>query len=284
MIRKVRYVNSLGEEIIFGGESETDFNRRNGLCWHFGETDIFNISQDYESVGDAITEFTVGIREFSLVVYMMNGSVEEKNRFVDVISYDTYTNSRGRLYVGGSYMDCWISSFEISRYQYWDDFAQYDLTIVTDKPVWVRTETVTLTQRTSIPIGGGNYPRNYPRNYLKANSTSTSLTNNFRLPAKCDISFAGPCVTPYVIIGGNRYQVNATAEKGQLIIVRGYGDKSIVLKDSGGSEESIFASGVRESGAMVFQEIPVGVNLVSWPGTPNIEVTMYEERRSPWLT
>lgn len=283
MIREMRYVNSLGEEIAFGGKSAPDARRRLGLQWHFGESDIFNVSQDYESVGDAITEFTTGIREFALTVYMTNGSVEEKNRFVDVISYDTYTTARGRLYVGGSYMDCWISSFEMSRYQYFDSMAVYDLTIVTDKPVWVRAETVTLTQRTSVPIGGGNYPRNYPRNYLRANSTSTSITNNFRLPAKCGISFAGPCVAPYVIIGGNRYQVNATAEKGQLIIIRGYGDKSIVLKDTLGAEESIFSKGVREEGAMVFAEIPVGTNLVSWPGTPNIEVTMYEERRSPWL-
>ena len=282
MIREIKYINSLREEIVFGGESSQEASERNGE-WHFGENDIFNVDLDYESVGDSITEFTTGIREFSLTAYMTDGSVAEKNRFVDVISYDTYTGNKGRLYVGDSYMDCWISAFEISRYHYFDYFAVYNLTIVTDNPVWIRTETVTLAQRTSTPVGGGNYPRNYPRNYLKANSTSTSIVNNFRLPAKCDISFAGPCVTPYVIIGGNRYQVNATAEKGQLIIIRGYGNKSIVLKDSGGAEESIFSAGVRESGAMVFQEIPVGENLVSWPGTPNIEVKMYEERRSPCL-
>lgn len=282
MIRQIKYVNSLGHSVEFGGESEPDANRRAGLVWHFGETDIFNISQDYESVGNAITAFTTGIREFSLVAYMADGSIEERNRFVDVISYDTYTANKGRLYAGGSYMDCWISSAEISRWHNHDYFAVYDLTIVTDSPVWVREETVTLTQNVSKPIGGLNYPYNYPHNYLKANTTSTSLSNNFQLPAKCDISFAGPCVSPYVIIGGNRYQVNETAEKGQLIVIRGYGTKDIVLKEAEGAENSVFSSGVRESGAMVFAEIPVGENLVSWPGTPSIEVKMYEERRSPW--
>lgn len=282
MIREVKYVNSLGQSVTFGGESEAESNRQNGIEWHFGETDLFNISLDYESVGDSITAFTTGIREFALSAFLANGSIDERNRFVDVISYDTYTGNKGRLYAGDSYMDCWISSYEISRYHYHDYFAVYDLTIVTDAPVWVRVNTVTLTQGNSTPIGGLNYPHNYPHNYLKDNSTNSELNNTFQLPAKCDISFAGPCVSPYVIIGGNRYQVNETAEKGQLIIIRGYGTKEIVIKDISGVESSVFSSGVREEGAMVFAEIPVGKNIVSWPGNTNIEVKMYEERRAPW--
>lgn len=282
MIRELKYVNSLGQSVVFGGESETDANRENGIEWHFGETDIFNISLDYESVGDSITAFSTGIREFALNAFLAKGSIDERNRFVDVVSYDTYTANKGRLYAGDSYMDCWISTVDISRWQYHDYFAVYDLTIVTDTPVWIREEIAVLTQKTSTPIGGLNYPHNYPHNYLKSNSTNTEIVNNFQLPAKCDISFAGPCVSPYVIIGGNRYQVNETAEKGQLIVIRGHGTKDIVIKDSSGVENSVFSSGVREEGAMVFAEIPVGKNMVSWPGTTNIEVRMYEERRTPW--
>lgn len=284
MIRELKYTNCLGQSVLFGGESETDTNRNNGALWHFGETDIFDIDLDYESVGDSITAFSTGIREFTLNAFLTKGSIDERNRLVDVVSYDTYSGTKGRLYAGDSYMDCWISAVSISRWQYHDYFAVYDLTVITDTPVWIRENTVTLTKNNAIPTGGLNYPYNYPHNYLKDNSSNSMIVNSFQLPAKCDISFSGPCISPYVIIGGNRYQVNETAEKGQLIIIRGYGTKDIVLKASDGTETSIFSSGVREDGAMVFAEIPVGENIVSWSGETNIEVKMYEERRTPWWT
>lgn len=279
MIRTLRYVNSLGEEVSFGGDPEPG-----GAEWHFGETDIFNVSLEYESVGDSITSFHSGVREFSLTAYMARGTVSERNRLVDVVAYDTRTMSKGRLYAGGSYMECWVTAVEVSRWHYDDSFAAYDLTVVTDDAVWVREQAVQLTQRTSEPTGGLNYPHDHPFNYLMPGTSNTSITNSFMLPAKCDLSFAGPCVSPYVIIGGNRYQVNATAEKGQLIVVRGRGAKDIVLKDPDGAETSIFSKGVREDGAHVFAEVPIGESLVSWPGTPAIEVRMYEERSTPWWT
>ena len=46
MIREIKYINSLGEEIVFGGESSQEASERNGE-WHFGENDIFNVDLDY---------------------------------------------------------------------------------------------------------------------------------------------------------------------------------------------------------------------------------------------
>ena len=104
------------------------------------------------------------------------------------------------------------------------------------------------------------------------------------LPCACDIAFAGPCVQPYVIIGGNRYQVRSTVEAGQLLLVRGYGGKDIAIRHSDGTERSAFAQGVREPGANIFAEVPVGDSVASWSGSYNVSVTLYEERTTPWWT
>lgn len=272
MIRSLKYVNNLGRSVEFGAES----------VWHFGGNDLFNIKTEYSQVGNTITSFKNGIREFSLNAFLRGGSIADVNNFIDVISYDTYIAKPGVLYAGDSYMYCYISAADLSNYQYIDGHANLSLTVLSDNPVWVRKATTTLTQRTAKPTAGLSYPYNYPYNYLASNDENDSVTNPFQLPAKCDISFAGPCVSPYVIIGRNRYQVNAAADKGQLITIKGFGTKDIVLKSSDGSETSIFSAGVRKKDAHCFAEIPVGINNASWPGTPNIEIAIYEERRSPW--
>ena len=87
MIRELKYVNSRGDEVVFSGQS----------VWKFGETDIFNLSLDYNTVGNSITSFETTIREFSLAAIMRNGSAAERDRFIDVVSYDSYVLQKGTL-------------------------------------------------------------------------------------------------------------------------------------------------------------------------------------------
>lgn len=84
MIETIRYVNSIGEEIVFG----VGF-------WHYGKTDIFDTSCAHRSIGGRITGFERDIREMSLTVELA-GPEEERCRLADVTSYDVRTASRGR--------------------------------------------------------------------------------------------------------------------------------------------------------------------------------------------
>lgn len=275
MIRELKYVNSRGDEIVFSGAS----------VWKFGETDIFNLSLDYNTVGNAITSFETNVREFTLEAIMRGGSTDERNRFIDVVSYDTYVLEKGTLYAGESYMRCYISSIEVSNWYYSEASENLSIKIVTDEPYWVRKYSKTLTAETADTAFGKDYPHDYPYDYTASSAASSEIENPFMLPAVADITFGGPCVSPYVIIGGNRYQVNASAAKSELIIIKGMAvSKDVFLKSITGDEQSIFASGVRESGANVFAEIPIGRNAVSWSGAYNITVDMYEKRRVPLWT
>lgn len=275
MIRQVRYVNSRGDEILFAGQS----------VWRFGEMDIFNLSLDYNTVGNAITSFETNTREFSLSAIMRGGSIDERNRLIDVVSYDTYTMQKGTLYAGDSYMRCFVSSVDVSGWYYSDASENITLRIVTDEPYWVRKYSKTLTASTADTTFGKDYPHDYPYDYTTSSSASSELINPFMLPAVADITFGGACVTPYVIVGGNRYQVNASAAKGELIIIKGMAvSKDIILRSQTGGEQSIFASGVRRAGANVFAEIPVGRNAVAWSDAYNITFDLYEKRRVPlWM-
>ena len=278
MIHEMRYVNSRGDEIAFGGDRGV---------WRFGDTDLFDISAKHEEVGGVIVGFDAGITNSTLSVFMRSGTVDERNRLIDVISYDRRVMSPGRLYAGESYLECYISGHALTDWQWFDGMLNADLEVTSDHPAWIRSVPQTLYTVDELEYGGHNYPYDYPHNYLYSAGTSMNITNPFMLPAACDIVFPGPCVNPYVIIAGNRYQVNVSADKGQLIIVKGFGKpgkKGIFLRSATGQDRKIFAAGVREPNAQIYAQIPVGTHIASWTGRMNIEVIMYEERSSPWQT
>lgn len=281
MIRTLSYVNSLGMSVEFGGD-------RPKRPWMFGDTDIFDIDLDYETVGGTIVSFSPGIRRMSLEVFMRSGTREERNRFVDVVSYDTRVGVPGTLLAGESSMRCYIQRAQMADWQYFDGMLFSELTVTSDRACWLRKHSMTLAKREGLEVGGLNYPYTYRHNYKYSTGTSVMLDNPFMLPAKCDIAFPGPCTDPYVIIAGNRYQVRTSAKKGQLVIVRGYpvdgARKQIVFRDVNGIERSILSDGVREPGAQIFAEVPVGQSLASWSGSYNVAIDLYEERLSPWWT
>lgn len=275
MIRELRYVNSRGDEVRFGGGSGP---------WRFGQLDIFDTEAQARTVGGAVTGFSHGVRELSLAVHMLEGSAAERNRLADVLDYDVRTGSPGTLWAGESRMRCWIPSRSMSEWSIYDSRCVLECTVLSDRPVWVRDVEIVLEARQDLVIGGLDYPHDHPHDYLYSAGASVRVSNPFMLPAKCDLAFPGPCVQPYVIIAGNRYQVMATVERGQLLLVRGYGDRGIVVRHSDGTERSVFAQGVREPGANIFAEVPVGESVAAWSGSYNVSVKLYEERTTPWWT
>lgn len=277
MIRELVYVNPLGEELRFGGEVPN--------VLRYGETDLFDIDLSYSSIGGKITSFEPGIREYPLHVFMRGGTAADRNRLVDVLSYGSRVCSPGTLRAGESTLSCYLKRGSFKNWCYMDGYLTCDITLVSDESVWVRKVRQTLVASREAEIGGLDYPHDYPHDYLYSSGNSGTIANPFQLPAKCDIVFPGPCSDPYVIVAGNRYQVLTSADSGQLVIVRGFGrPPSIVVRGTTGAERSVFSRGVREEGARIFAEVPVGTHAASWAGAYNVEMTLYEERLSPWWT
>lgn len=280
MILDITYINSKGDSICFGTNKPDK-----ATSWHFTDTDLFSFNLGYRSTGGIITSFKTEPNSFGLKAMLYDGSLSERDRFIDLISYDLATNQKGKLYVNDAcYLECWINGADESDWHISDGLISIDVTITTDAPKWIRKHTIQLLPNIEKSSNGLNYPHDYPYNYSGSNSSNQDIFNPFSIPAKVDIAFAGPCVNPYVIIDGNRYEVNESAEKGELIIVKGYGKKAIIKRSRIGSDRDIFAKGVRKKNAQVFNEIPPGQSLATWAGLFSISIDMYEERYLPCWT
>ena len=128
-----------------------------------------------------------------------------------------------------------------------------------------------------------DYPHNYPHDY-QATSSTADVTPSVLTPSDVYLAVFGPAVNPYVIVGGNRYQVNVTVPAGGYLTVDGR-KKSILLTLADGTVQNVFSSGVRGSGAgggsYIFERIPAGTSEVTYDGSFGFDLGWYEEEGEP---
>lgn len=128
-----------------------------------------------------------------------------------------------------------------------------------------------------------DYPYDYPHDFapgqLGARVVNPSLTAS---PVKMVIY--GPATNPYVVIGANRYQVDASVPAGGYLTVDGV-QRSIVVTSPEGDRLDVFAAGHRgrgrDRGEYIFQPIPPGSSDVSWANGFGFDLTVFEERSTP---
>lgn len=157
-----------------------------------------------------------------------------------------------------------------------------DLTIALLDGAWWRLVVKTFMMDTS---GGGDYldyPHDYPFDYQI--STSAIITPSVLTPSDVYLVVYGPAVNPYIIVGGNRYQVNVSVPAGGYLVVDGR-EKTIMLTLADGTVQNVFSSGVRGSGAgggsYIFEQIPAGTNEVTYDGSFGFDLGWYEEEGEP---
>lgn len=128
-----------------------------------------------------------------------------------------------------------------------------------------------------------DYPHDYPYDYMKP-SAADSITPSVLTPSDVRIVVYGSAVNPYIIVGGNRYQVNVTVPAGGYLIVDGR-EKSIMLTLADGTVQNVFSSGVRGSGSgggeYIFEQIPAGTSEVTYDGSFGFDLGWYEEEGEP---
>ena len=143
--------------------------------------------------------------------------------------------------------------------------------------------------RSFMPSGSGggdtylDYPHDFPYDYQAASSTA-DVTPSVLTPSDVYLVVFGPAVNPYIIVGGNRYQVNVSVPAGGYLVADGR-EKTIMLTLADGTVQNVFSSGVRGSGAgggsYIFEKVPAGTSEVTYDGSFGFDLGWYEEEGEP---
>lgn len=134
---------------------------------------------------------------------------------------------------------------------------------------------------------GLNFEHNFEHNYGHSSGKAYVDVGSL-VGALPRITFYGPCSSPYVSIGSNRYQVNAQVLSDYSLVLDATGDaKTAILYDPYGNAESVFDKAVRTGGrgggSYAFEPLPHGRLEVAWSGAFAFELAWRErETEPPW--
>lgn len=264
------YVNGAGESVEFRADGH----------WHYSGGGMRSWSASFDEVGGRVASFTSEPREFEIDAVMDGGDAAERDRAFEVFERDRDAGVPGTLRCNGWELRCWIVGGEPDSWWYDESQMRAVLKVRADDPAWRREETL---QFFKDGAGGGgewlDYPHGYPYDY-KMDDRAAQAVSPFKVACPFRWTVYGPAEDPYVIVAGNRYQVNVSVEDGGLLVVDSV-EGTVTLKTAAGDESSAFADAVRERGANVFAKLPAGTAPLSWSGAFGFDLTYVRERLDP---
>ena len=279
----VTLTKRVGRKTLVGTETWTAYSSWNGngqYCYYSKISDSpTSAGNTHPPISDFSTSYTQNV---------FSGSTKP----VDACSFDNSRNFCVRVpYSSSSSFKTWLQSNNQNVYYILASEQTISLgsitmpTIANDARISIVaavTPTITAEWQTS-PDLYLDYPHDYQYDYQKTSYTE-SVTPSVLTPSDVHLVIYGPAVNPYVIVGGNRYQVNVTVPSGGYVIVDGR-DKTINLTLADGTVQNVFSSGVRGGGAgdgtYIFEKIPAGTSEVTYDGSFGFDLGWYEEEGEP---
>lgn len=203
-------------------------------------------------------------------------SREEADRACEAFDLDVSETAPGTLTLGEWSQSALVTASSADVWRV--DTIELTVTVALLDGVWRRPRAKSFMK--SAQGGGGwlDYPHGYP---YGLGSPSPVTDMDCGLGGVPKITVYGPAVNPYVIIAGNRYEVDVTVPAGGYLVIDAL-KRTVKMTDQAGVVTDCFADAKRGSGEgsgeYVFQPVPGGSVEVSWDNSFGFDVTVYEER------
>lgn len=274
-MKDIYYVNSNNEKIDL---LEPPYMLQTG--------ELFGYKWNYESKqrlggGGKITNIRKDLEERTLTLSIVNYGVENYEEAIDylheITDIDVLEKTPGRLYVGGMYLNCYVTASEKSEWEPEAGYIDVSLTLAVEYPMWVGENPYTFHSFGISSTNNKRYPRRYPYRYANG-MNSTYIINPHFVNSNFKLIIYGPVVNPMVTIGGVSYLVNAILEEGEYLVIDSR-SRTIIKVKKNGEQENLYHN--RQKGRNFFRKVAPGRQPVSWTGKFNFDLIIYEERGEP---
>lgn len=240
---------------------------------------LHSFKWNHDTNSRSVRGMRLGLREVSVSCSARPDAADSLRR---AFNADCYNETPGQIVVDDEWrMSCYIVSSELDLFT--KGRVTLDLTALLLDGFWWREKSRHFV--IGLTTDGLNHP--YDHEYdLSFSAGKGEIAVDSAIGAPLKLTFYGPCTNPYVIIGGNRYEVDVSVQSGSTVVIDAMGDTPTVqMIDVYGNARSVFSSAVRDGGAgggsYAFEKLPSGSNEVSWSGTFAFTVA-WRERDSEW--
>ena len=229
-------------------------------------------------LGSKLARFYREAREYTIQLSVWGANMHDTlNEMTDVFERDIFLQKPGKLLVNEEYLNCYIIASEVSDWTLAGNGVVVSLTILAEKPLWIREELLSYGTFTAGSATGFILPTAIPFG-LTSNTGIRQLIVDSNLSASAEISLFGPFVNPSFSIGEHIYQVNGTLLAGERFVINQLDKTVIKITNSG---EVINAFNLRSKTSSVFEPIPAGENILTYSGEFAISINLFYERGEP---
>ena len=284
------YVNNRGERIDLS-DYPYIFQEGNLLDWVYSySTDSLatrDVTYGYKMAAKTIPVKVAVLCDYTIPLEERKEQWKEAvDHLADVVQADVIDGKDGRLYTDtGFYLSCKIIGSEKTDWRMGLPIMFNTLTVLADKPVWIREETKEFFSQSEVPApedGFLDYEYDYQYDYTSQKIGTSDWYIDHYQPSEFEMTIFGPCVNPRILIEGYPYEVFDTLENNEYIVIDSR-QNSVIKHLSNGTVQDLYDLRAKEES--VFEPIPSGYLNLSWSGLFGFEITLYIERGEPrWKT
>lgn len=252
--------------------------------------DLFDGDYDPVEENEHIQAFERKITDKSLKIDISavgNEFCQAVDYLENVAEKDIIHVTPGKLYVGNSYLKCWLTGTKKDRWVSDLGGITNEIVIRSDYPYWINEEKFSFLKQSQsgVALPWLEYPYDYPYEYAKVRNMQYIQNSNYTDSGFRMIIY-GPCINPLIRIAGHVYELRTTLYEGEYAIIdsstRYSKDRKIVKVKADGTQEDIFNS--RNTESEIWQKIPPGRSIVTWSGAFRFDIILFNERGTPrWI-
>ena len=252
---------------------------------------IFDGDYDVVEENNRIQEFERKVTDKTLSIDISAADQEEFCSAIEhlenIAEKDIVNVTPGKLYVGKSYLKCWITGTSKSRWINDLNGIGNELILKSDYPYWITEQHFKFLKQSQ---GGETspwleYPFDHPYEYAKVRNMQY-IQNDHHIASGFKMIIYGPCINPLIRIANHVYELRTTLYEGEYAVIdsstRYAKDRKIIKVKADGSIEDIFST--RNTDSDIWQKIPAGRSIVSWSGAFGFDIILFNERGTPsWI-
>lgn len=289
MKHSIRYVNSKGDEIDFTGPLPYRMVTGDLFNYAWG----YNSSDDYRNRGAKITSFKRELTKRSIEVDVFAATediyIEAVNSLCDIADYDIQSHQPGRLYVDGSYLDCYIIASDKESWESPVLYLQVMLTVIAEYPIWWSERSFSFgvidasdseedDDFTLADAVGADFPYDFASDATRRMIDNTGAYRG----SEFILRVYGPAHNPSITVGEALYSVETELEINEVLEINSYMRTVIVRNTISGSIKNLFGS--RNRNGDIFARIPSGYLNLYYPGDFSFDFLLLEDRSEPLWT
>lgn len=240
----------------------------------------FDSSTNYGSYGSRITRFNRPLQSKSLGISVFGNSnlgLEiALTNLTDAFEHDIASQSPGKLYVNGYYLECYITSVKPVEWVTDSDVMDVSLTITAEYPFWIKEHEYRFDVATVKSENNKGFPLRFPYRY-PSGQTNVLLNLTGVKPRDFVLAISGPATDPKVMINDKIYGIIGTVEDRENLIINSR--KAFVRKYTSDAYENVYDARVRDNG--IYDKIKDGNFTVDWNGEFAFSLVIYDERSMP---